>query len=238
MKAVLISDKTEDVKDISGYLAEICSDKGIEILTTAAKQINKEIESNIYNYDVAILNIYKLADGLSGLKLGKAINEKYPHCQIICCVEEYDCIPDVYEVEHCFLFRKKDFKKWADKAVDKAVNKCRENGEKHYIEFMYERRPVVISQSSIKYIERERRIVNVHTDTKKYQIYVSIREFASQLDYNFVRCQGGFIVNLEYIDSINSSGIHMKSGEVIPVGKTYRDSFKTAYKDYIKRQNI
>ena len=237
MKLVVCNDDKERVDAIIAGLTDICSKTGISVSDSTSKKLLKEMEEELFDYNIVILTMHYSLILKDGIQIGKMINAAYPNCQIIYCVSDYDAIPSVYEVEHCYLFREQALEIWIDKAIGKAIAKCENNGDKHYMEFMYERKPVVLSQSAINYIEREQRLVSIHTDTKKYQIYSSIKEIADQLDDNFVRCQGGFIVNLDKIIGISSSEIQMASGEMIPVGKTYKEKFRTAYRDYIKKNN-
>lgn len=235
MKLVVCNDDVERADIIIAGLTDICSKTGISVSSCTSKKLLKVMKEELFDYNIVILTMHYPLILKNGIEIGKLINEEYPHCQIIYCVSDYDAIPRIYEVEHCYLFREQDLEIWVDKAIDKAIAKCENNGDKHYMEFMYERKPVVLSQSAINYIEREQRVVSIHTDTKKYQIYSSIKEIVDQLDDNFVRCQGGFIVNLDKIIGISSSEIQMMSGEMIPVGKTYKEKFRAAYRDYIKK---
>ena len=235
MKLMICGDDAESVTYIQNCVREFCEKSGIEMISGSSKQLIKEMDDNLFCYDIVILNVENSIINLNGVTLGKMINEKYPCCQIIFCVDDYNCIPEFYEVEHCFLLSQRDVKAWGDKAMNKALSKINENGSRHYIEFMFERKPVILSQALINYIEREQRVVNIHTDAKKYQIYTSIKEIADQLDDDFVRCQGGFIVNLRCIESVSAAGILMSSGTIIPVGKTYKEKFRSAYKEYIEK---
>ena len=237
MKLVVCNDDKERTDIIITGLTDICSKTGISVNSCTSKKLLQLMEEELYDYNIVILTMHYSLILKDGIQIGKLINERYPHCQVIYCVSDYDAIPRVYEVEHCYLFREQDSEIWIDKAIDKAIAKCEKNCDKHYIEFMYERKPVVLSQSAINYIEREQRVLSIHTDAKKYQLYSSIKEIVDQLDDNFTRCQGGFIVNLDRIVGVSSSEIQMVSGDMIPVGKTYKEKFRAVYRDYIKKNN-
>lgn len=42
-------------------------------------------------------------------------------------------------------------------------------------------------------------------------------------DYNFVRVQVSYLVNLKYVESVKSHMVHMKNGEVFRISPKYRE---------------
>jgi len=53
-----------------------------------------------------------------------------------------------------------------------------------------------------------------------------------KLENTFVRCHGGFIVNLSYVSGVVGTEVILKDGNKIPIGMRFFDSFKMKYLKY------
>lgn len=68
-------------------------------------------------------------------------------------------------------------------------------------------------------------------DGKKYMVSKTLKEFEERLSkVNFIRPHQSFMVNIEYIDKYDKSGvIHLKNGKKIPVSSRKKEPFLTAF---------
>lgn len=82
----------------------------------------------------------------------------------------------------------------------------------------------------IEWIEAEGNYVRVHLDQDAHLIRASMNEMESALDPDqFLRIHRGAIINLDRVESIQPEGVSdyrviLRSGRVVKVGRTYRDS--------------
>jgi len=69
------------------------------------------------------------------------------------------------------------------------------------------------------------------SDNKKYVVSKTIKEFEERLfKNNFIRPHQSFIVNLDYINKYDKSGIiHLKNGKKIPVSSRKREQFLNVF---------
>ena len=68
--------------------------------------------------------------------------------------------------------------------------------------------------------------------TKKHYITVTYSE-EFLLHHGFCRCHKSYLVNMEYIDSIDNDVFYLTSGKTMKISRTYLQSAKKAYFDYV-----
>ena len=86
----------------------------------------------------------------------------------------------------------------------------------------------VIDLSGLLYCETDKGYTTFFCDnTKKYMVSKTLKEFEEQLlKANFVRPHQSFMVNLEFVDRYDKSGvIHLKNGKKIPVSSRKKEPF-------------
>ena len=81
--------------------------------------------------------------------------------------------------------------------------------------------------ADIKYITVEGRYSNIFIKNKENPFVerVSLSEIQNTLDsLNFVRIHRSFIVNIDCVVTINDESLALSSGEILPIGKSYRQN--------------
>jgi two-component system, LytTR family, response regulator len=75
----------------------------------------------------------------------------------------------------------------------------------------------------LKWIEGAGNYVTLHTIRQKILTLQNLRSFETFLQpYQFIRVHKSFIVNVKYVDSIDTQSIHC-AGQQIPIGETYKE---------------
>ena len=199
MKMAVCCDEMSSIDEIKKMLCNACEKNKIHVDFCNSHALFDDIEQENFDYDIVILDMHYRGIKMDGIGIGSKLNRIYPYCQIIYLVDDYDCIPKIYELKHCYLMRKADVEFWIDTALKIAVDNCSCHYVKGYLELVQNRRKIVLSQTAVTYIERKDRMVVVWTDGSFYEIYSSIREMSTRLSPTFSRCHGSFIVNMSYI---------------------------------------
>ncbi len=107
--------------------------------------------------------------------------------------------------------------------------------EQEYVYIKSERRYIRVFFKDIKYIKGLKDYVMLFTDKEKIMTAMNIKTINSQLpDSIFVRVSKSYIININFIDSIDIDFIHLGEDE-IPLGRTYRDAF---IENYVKTNLI
>ena len=93
---------------------------------------------------------------------------------------------------------------------------------------------VKVKLDEILYIEGLKDYVTIHTTHQKIVTLQRLKTLEEQLPANkFIRIHNSFIVSLDAIDVIQKNEVQIK-GATLPVGDTYRKSFK----EFIERNHI
>lgn len=87
--------------------------------------------------------------------------------------------------------------------------------------------------NEIRFIESNKRIVYIHTESGREQCYTSLNALETRLPENFLRCHKSFLVNMEKIKSFSRTGIILYSGEEISISRTKISESKRKYFTYI-----
>lgn len=83
----------------------------------------------------------------------------------------------------------------------------------------------------ILYVEAKRDKCMIHTvDGKVHEIGDTMKSIAKGLNPTmFVQTHRSFIVNMVYLDSCNYSSVTLKNKKEIPIGETFRESFRSRF---------
>lgn len=77
----------------------------------------------------------------------------------------------------------------------------------------------------IIFIEALGDYIHIHTTAKKTILHTTMKTFAGKLPPNFIRVHRSFIINTDYLNSIEENTISLNSGTLIPLGVSYREDF-------------
>ena len=96
------------------------------------------------------------------------------------------------------------------------------------------RSTLFLDPDQIIYIEKEKNYVVFNTKNNQYRERSNIDEKLNDLrSYGFIRTHIGYIVNLKYISKVESNGVILNNGSVIPVSKSYKQSVKELFFDWM-----
>lgn len=92
-----------------------------------------------------------------------------------------------------------------------------------------------LNLSEIYYFEINKRKINVYMNKQQLDYYEKIGNIEIELlDKGFVRCHRGYVINISKIKEINGNDITLINGEIIPVGRKYKQNLKEAFFNYLE----
>ena len=108
--------------------------------------------------------------------------------------------------------------------------------EEKYLCIKTECNYVMIKYSELMYIDTLGRTVGVHTINQVYRVRHTMRELETMLqaEARFVRSHAAYIVNIQYIASMNSSEILLRNGETVLLSKYKKKYFMERVLEYSK----
>lgn len=108
--------------------------------------------------------------------------------------------------------------------------------EEKYLCIKTECNYVMIKYNEVMYIDTLDRNVGIHTIGKTYKVRHTMRELEAMLknETRFVRSHAAYIVNIQYIASINSSEIILRNNESVLLSKYKKREFMESVLEYSK----
>lgn len=94
-----------------------------------------------------------------------------------------------------------------------------------YIFVKADGRQVKINFSDLLYIEGLKDYLRIHTKTEKIMVLETMKSFEAKLPKNFKRIHRSFIINLDYLTSIDGNSVYLDQ-KILPIGETYRKEIK------------
>lgn len=99
------------------------------------------------------------------------------------------------------------------------------------------RSKMFLNPEKILYIEKDKNYVLFNTADRQYRERGTIEDKLKDLAYyGFIRTHVGYLVNLKYVSEVSASEIILNNKSKIPISKSYRQSVKEKYFDWVVKQ--
>lgn len=120
-----------------------------------------------------------------------------------------------------YIIKPISYKKF-EAEMDKAVAACQDI-ERRYVTLKNTEGLFKLYVNDIKYIDTYNRRTMVHTKSRDIICFYNMRELESRLEmFGFIRCHSGYIVSVNYIESVEKMTITLTTGEQIPISQQKR----------------
>lgn len=224
LNTLIVDDDPVSIKVIQKFVENTGSLKLAGAAQNAIEAANKLQNEKV---DLVLLDIEM--PEMSGLDLINTLNER-PQFILVTSQEQYAIEAFDYEVTD-YLLKPVQYKRFL-KAVNRALNNIQKtnNQEQPATEptsktiFIKERNQFSrIDKNTIHYIEAFGDYVNIYTDEKRYTVHSTMKKMESKFneDDQFLRIHRSYIVNLDYIESIDDNMVFVKK-KMLPIGGSYK----------------
>ena len=102
-------------------------------------------------------------------------------------------------------------------------------GEKKKISIKCNGDIIDIEQKNIMYFESKKRRMIVYTVGKTFSTYCKLKDVENTLSEKFIRCHKSFIVNLDFIFSMNKCEFVICDGKTVPISRPYEKDARIKY---------
>lgn len=231
----------------------ICEDEAVmaheieEMLFCHAKEWHLECDvfhsaESLFNYvektgtvfDICLLDI-ELGDS-SGMELAKTIRKSSRECIIIFISSHEEYIYEAFDLLAFNFIKKPIDRKRFDTVIQKALMEL--SFRKKIFTFSYKSKKIYLECEKIKYFESNRRKMLAYmSDEEVFIYYDTVKNTWKHLNEKiFIRCHTSYIVNMEYIAVMDKEKLLLKSGEIIPISKRYRQASRRSYHEFLLRR--
>lgn len=222
-KIVICEDNSFFREYLSNFISKIFLEinKEVEILEfTRGEEL---VENYPEKVDIFFLDIEM--DKITGMDVARRIREIESYPEIIFTTGVLSYLQDGYEVRaYRYLikpFKDEDLRKHLLSCISEIISK-REN----YLIVNDKGKIYKIPVDNITYIEVFQRDITIHTIDDTYTLKMSINSAEKELNkYNFFRCHRSYLVNMKYVQYINSN-IAIVNCEEVPVSRHRINKFK------------
>ena len=205
---------------------------------TSAQECLETVKKNPKAYGVIFLVIEM--PYISGLELGKKIKEINPIIQVVFVTSFEKYSLSAYEV-HPFHYIVKPLRVEKVKEILLSIIQYEKNeGTDNSLKIRVEinRDIILIPAKSIQFIEKEKNICNIITESREYQAYTSLNDLEEQIAKlnikELYRCHQSFVVNLKYVQKYEGSKFVLENGNIIPISRGKKAEAKTKFYDMLR----
>lgn len=233
MKLYICDDNLDFANKLKSDILSIKSDVDVTIFPTISSLLFA-LEDTGKSVDGIFLDI-KNSDG-NGIDAATKIKKLFPLIKLVFVTgygDEYS--QDIFNCPVGFepiSFLVKPVKEnYLKIALEKIQSAATPN--ERYISVTYNRTTAFVSEKDIIFISSDKRKLTLHTIDQSYTYYDKLETVITKLSNKFCRCHRSYIVNFDYIKSIeNWNTLIMNNNTVIPIGNSYLDNFKMKLVEY------
>lgn len=187
--------------------------------------------------DIIFLDIHM--PGITGVELAHVLRQKGIKGEIIFYTISTEYYASAFDVRafHYVVKGRIEEPKFEEILLRAVAESEKKNKEYIMCSGAGEYRNIEIQQ--IRYFQVERRIITVfYGENDSFSFYSTIGKVETRLqEYGFVRIHRSFLVAAFCISNINYQEVTLKSGERIPVGRSYYSDLKAYMDDYSSKNS-
>lgn len=206
----LLREKILQDSFVHGYDAEVSEYDGAEQLIKALEAGEKA--------DVWFLDIQMENGTDDGIRAARKLRSLGDNSLIVYVTGFIDYVQTGYEVRAFRYLLKSQIAEKLSEVLEAVRGELA--GEEHF-SFQVNRETISINKRRILYLESDKRQLHLITETEEYRFYGSLDEAERELGENFLRCHRSYLVNMKQIQKYSREQIGLKSGDTIPVSRSY-----------------
>lgn len=202
-------------------LAEVLVYESGEALLCAAEQIP---------FEIFFLDIYMT--GISGVTVAEALRKRDKNAAIVFTTSSRDYFAEGFTVGAVHYLVKPYAPEDVSEALERALRQVGET--ERYIELTINRENRRVLLSDLAWAESRDKVCDLHLQTGEQHSYIQIDDLEHRLDdHRFLRCHHSYLVNLDYVDSMENGCFTMLDGAKIYVRQADATRFRLVYEDYL-----
>lgn len=173
---------------------------------------------DVRGYDMHIVISDVALGKFNGIRLMRLLQERLPDLQIVFASKYRELVFDAYAVRHvCFLPLPIDTTHFRT-AMDIALENIRLR-HKSYLTLARAGLISRIDLDDIVYMESSVRTLNIHLPRSVQSFTRQLESVKPLLDHRFVQCHKSYVANMDYVLSLDSTGMALllRDGRTVPV---------------------
>jgi two-component system response regulator LytT len=169
---------------------------------------------------------------ISGIEIANRLKKLNPQIRIIFLSQQINFAEDIFEIKPTYFLVKPINKGKLFSAIMLATEDI-ETGKKETITINTRGCILNLELRKIKHIESSKRTVTFYENKSSREAYVKLDDISKLLSERFCRCHQSFIVNFDYVVSLNSYHLILNCGKEIPVSQSRYKEVKQNFLKYL-----
>ena len=190
------------------------------------------------NFSFKILFLIQSSNNSAMFDFATAFKAQHPECEIIFSSKTTEFAVEGYKINLAFYL----LQPFSYNEFVFALNKCLKN-------FMYNLKYITVNSNwqkikiainQIQFAEKLGRNVIIKTTNETISTRCTFKDFLKkfQNNDNFINCVKGALVNLNWVDSVESQNFLMKTGDRISIRRKDRKKIKQIYNNFLIQKNF
>lgn len=230
LEIAIVEDEESYRKILSEYLEKYSRETGDEIHISAFTDGDEIVENYTAKYDIILMDIEM--QFMNGMDAARKIREADTSVIIIFITNMAQYAIQGYEVDALdYVLKPISYFAFSQK-IQRAVGRMKKR-EEHYINIVSKSGVNKVAVSEIGWIESEGHRLIYHAKDQVYESTLnSLKELENELkDYNFFRCNKGYLVNLAHVRAIRDGWAILTNGQVM-ISRAKKMEFQKALTAY------
>lgn len=234
IRIAIVEDDVRYQKQLQRYLQRYMEESGEKIEIQTFNDGDEITEKYNRDYDIIFLDIEMKR--LNGMDAAREIRKKDREVILIFITNMAQYAIQGYEVE-AMDYVLKPIKYFAfSQEIDKAVSRLKKKRIK-YLMVNQESKLLRLDIRRISYIESDGHNLLIHYDGEEtYVIRETMKNMEQKMaEEPFVRCNSGYLVNLEYVKSVEKNSVYV-GDTLLPISRPRKKEFMEKLTNYFGRQ--
>lgn len=235
IRAAIVEDEDKAFENLESLLKRYAEEKKIPISVFRFADAVKFLNDYRPNYDVVFMDIR--LPYMNGLDAARKMREYDPDVFLIFVTDLAQYAIKGYEVNAFDYIVKPVIYDHLVSKLDKVVRLSEERDREPKISIKAEDGYVVLSASSISYIEVINHVLVYHAGSRSYSVYGSLKQVENILPANsFSRCNNCYLVNLKFVTAMNKDFVSVGEDK-LKISRLKKKEFIDDFTNYLGRHS-
>lgn len=169
-----------------------------------------------------------------GMQTAALIRSEHINAIIVVITNRDDLVYDAFQYDVSAFIRKKHFEDEIADVIKRVYNKAQSKYTKYILKT--ENNEKVFYPNDIMYIESENHNVYLYDSNKsKIKVFYTLEKIMAIIsDKYFIRCHSGYIVNFNYVFSVNKDNILLTNGTSLPLSRGRKKEVKQGFQKFMR----
>lgn len=236
LKIAIVEDSPEYAKALNDYCARYAGEKGKQFHVDVYQNGLDFVSAETSDYDIIMLDIKM--PYMNGLQTAQKIRETNASVCIVFITSMQQYAIHGYAVQAAdFLVKPVQYNVFSFK-MDRIVG-IAERSRGQTIVIKTNKAMKRLDTADMIYVETQLHKVIYHTKDAAYETWGSMKSTCAQLPASdFALCNSCYLVNLRYVEEINSTSVILTGGAELPISRMKRKSFLDAFTASVRNTMI